>query len=769
MENTIAASIGIAASIATLVGSWCLAGRLYKRFFRKKGVNASQTWMMRMLGAFVAILILVLTQELSGTSTPSEAGFLFDALYNPLSMFFANRSIEDDLSAFASPCGVLCTVYTVYDGFLYIVAPVLTLTTFLSLVSRLFDRRMIRRRSRKSDVYIFSEANERFAAFATSIFEHYQDKPQNCLVIFADTNSDNAPGEILESQAICCEEPPSIIAKWIHASKNPDESRGSSESENPKAFFLFSKEDEVKNLDEGLDLADQLLPGNGKSSLYRPSNIYIFSSSEAAMHLIDARMNSVKDPKRFAIQRVDWRESAVELMLSRYPLFLTGTPNPFLVPGETSSCAHIYAENCELYERESRHIAIIGSTDFAYCYLKNAAWAGCLGDGMKVQIDVVAPKAHEIRDRLAFEAPGLLSESGLSIPAIAFRETSADADLACYLRSTAGDLTFILVDFGNELENTRMAMRIREISDQQLIRNQAASSPEHIHDCRPIICVVVGSSSLASLLDDLHAGKRSYDLCAVGSEEESFSYDSIFNPELDRYGKNVNRVYNGVYDEDDAQERNKRIITADSSYKQSEYNRQSSIASAIHLKYGLFIYCRSMILGQQGVARDNRAMACLKGLARQEKSMSGWGQLYARLASEAEDGPCHALLASYSDYISRALPKNDPRLAELALENWRCRMEHDRWSAYTYADGYEMARRDEVAVYLPLNVKCKADGSRSQGNRDDVAKLHNCLVPADSLPYVDREYEECNSDCDEQHYELNDLVIIRHTKEILCD
>ncbi len=761
MSETTVAIAGLIASAAILISTFIRAFHLFRKRYERGGSSSSLILARCMLGTFAAIFVLVLSQELSGAATPSDAGILFDAIYNPISMFFGNGNIQDNLAAFSSSCGVLTAIYTAYDGVLYILAPVLTLGTFFSLASRIFHQPWIRILSRSRDVYIFSGANQQSVTFATSIFRHYHGISKKCLIIFADTNADDAPGEILESHAICCEEPPSIIARWLH---EPKDRNG---SERPKTCFLFSKEDEVKNLDEGLDLADQLLSGDGKPHLGRPSKIYIFSSSEAAMHLIDARMDGMQNSEEFAIRRVDWRESAVELMLSRYPLFLTGTPNPFRAPDESSGSAYVPVQDRELYERPRRHIAIIGSTDFAYCYLKNAAWAGCLGDDIKVQIDVVAKNVHTIKDRLVFEAPGLLSRSTASIPAIAFREAGSDADIARYLRSTAGDLTFILVDVGNELENTRLAMRIREIGDQQLIRNQAASSPEHIHGCRPIICVVASSSSLASLLDDLHENTRSYDLCAVGSEENAFSYDSIFHPELDRYGKNVNRVYSKVYEESTAPMREKLRTDADNNYEQKEYNRQSSVASAIHLKYGLFIYCRNMYLGKYDIERDERALACLKGLARQEKSMSGWGQLYAVLADEAENGPCHALLAAYGDYIDRVMPEglDTPELAKLALKNWRCRMEHDRWSAYTHADGYERADKDEVRIYLRLTGR----------NKDAVAKLHNCLVPTNSLPGVDEEYLASRKACGlkipdpYKPYELNDLVIIRHTKEILCD
>jgi len=185
----------------------------------------------------------------------------------------------------------------------------------------------------------------------------------------------------------------------------------------------------------------------------------------------------------------------------------------------------------------------------------------------------------------------------------------------------------------------------------------------------PIINVLIQNPKQHDLVQQLCCGRQNYDISLFGSTEEIFCKEIIFSPQWMQFAKNIHLAYCEIAV--DASKSDKRKALLD--FYNDETSKQSSISNALHIKYKLFTVC--------GLTYDNGQYSIL---------------------------PEKALQALFSDPIVIA------RLASL---------EHERWIAYMYANGWLSAAPEEVFQYY--------DEQRS--HKHSICKLHPCLIPYDEL------------------------------------
>lgn len=173
------------------------------------------------------------------------------------------------------------------------------------------------------------------------------------------------------------------------------------------------------------------------------------------------------------------------------------------------------------------------------------------------------------------------------------------------------------------------------------------------------------------------------------------SYDAcrfLYSSELSRMALNVDLCYGMVLDHDmyvksgsSEDERTSRIREISRFYH--SYRESSSLASALGIRYKLY---------QAGVLLPTLA-----------------------------DGSAAPLGKEQAEMFSSALSKDPDLLLKLTIN------EHDRWMAYTRADGYRRCDIDEIRHNYEVNPEWKG--------KNLIIKSHPFLVPWNSLDPLDQE------------------------------
>ena len=609
-------------------------------------------------------------------------------------------------------------LYLVYNAALYLAAPVGVIGTIVALLGKLTVLARTRFLARKRPTYVFSCLNKPSLVLAKSILA---ERKGECLVLFADADESE---ESLVSDAkaygfLCLNQSAAYIADKIYS---------------PKAgrFFLFTSAEEKKNLNEGLSLAHKLAKrydglDSKQKRTYAVPSVYLSSSSDVGGSVVDARAAVINTGPsdecpavmRVRLRRIDWVRSTVDALLDKYPLFSTGLEEGALtIPRGFNKLAFDYSAN-------RRRILVVGDGDIAYEFIKGAVWASQMGD-VKTRIDVVAGDSEALKDRLSFEAPELFAEEGGdgTRPRLGHYDlhfTTCNPQGPGYLRFLkspwALEYTYVLVALGDDLASSSVACRTRSILEQTRLTAKGAAPA--------FIAAVVRSSEMAASLETMHARKAQYYAIApVGTAAEAFSYSSVFMPALENCAMNLNRVYsrdniNKKGNPDDETFR-ARVHDADFWYFNKEYDRRSSIASALHRKYSLFLACRLC-----GKKADDTA---------------SWSLPLDRLAIKEPE-----LIDFYSAYA----------MSDTA--GWLAEVEHYRWNAYVMTEGFEYVDDNTVAYML--------DTTGSQ--RYDLARLHACLTSFEKLPKLDKAFKERGDESRKPFQEIDEDILVS-IRVIVC-
>ena len=162
-------------------------------------------------------------------------------------------------------------------------------------------------------------------------------------------------------------------------------------------------------------------------------------------------------------------------------------------------------------------------------------------------------------------------------------------------------------------------------------------------------------------------------------------------------------------------------------YEKIEYNRTSSMASAIFLKYELYSFCQMIAQGE-----------CTKLAPAKLPSAELWGE-------PLDDPEFKEVIDAYALYVQN----NDTE--------WLQRLEHERWNGYIRTLGFRRASEEEFRAFYPHTKK----------DQDQLARLHICLVPYDELDEVDAVYERVTGDPPSPKYKDVDKAVITHLPNII--
>lgn len=296
-------------------------------------------------------------------------------------------------------------------------------------------------------------------------------------------------------------------------------------------------------------------------------------------------------------------------------------------------------------------ILIVGCGNVGKEFLRDSVWCGMMPN-YKLRFLVIDINTDTIKDNILVEMPELLSNYDIT-----FVNSDIKSNKAIDVINDRADVNYILVSTDSDDKNIDIAIMLRRL----YLRN---------FNREPIINLYIENDIKNKEIIRLSNEKNNgYNLNAFGSMKELYEQNSIIDSELEKIAKEIHLAYDP----------NDKDLKR---YNLREYNKRSSRASAVHIKYRL-----------KAVLGDNYTLDMKEN---------------QRLFKE-----------KYNDKIEEILSRN----------------EHDRWSAYTRSMGYVYVSCKEVAKYYKSNKHYV----------DYLARRHPALVEYDQLDNVSKELSKITS------------------------
>ena len=650
------------------------------------GVGLSP-WHRLCVCIFASVYVFELTQVLSNLVLADSP--LLQTLFYTAQMFLLEKDIDLDTDAIHMMLGHLAQPYITYNALLYLLAPLTTLSAALVLFSKYVSLPLLYLQSLRREVFLFSDLTEDSFELATSVMSH------DATFVVAFANVDSCEDEELvlrarETRFLCLSESISTLLSWC--------------SRQVTLHVVLSSGNEVSNLHNTLSLAGMLAErGDAGQSI----TIHAVSDTAAIDNYIDAASEIAASSKAdIQIRRINKTADLVQQLLLSSPLFLPGLPAD---------------DSRDLYSGSQRHVIIVGHDDLCYEFLKAALWCGRT-KGLAMRIELIDESAKELEQRLAFECPELHALVGVEYDLSFFDLNPMSDGLLRHIGQCAASVSYVLLSLDDELEGVHVAKRVRETLERERVALGSLSPSA------PLVAVRVADTLLARTLAKAQVPKgQSYGLAAVGSRESLLSYNSVFHPTLETWARNLNRAYWGYFDLPAGEDREALGVVADAAYERLEYNRTSSMASAIFLKYDLYSFCRTIAAGE-----------CTLLATEDLPDARDW-QL------PLNDPVFEKVIDAYEAYVQEG------------NTDWLQRLEHERWNGYVRTLGFSRATEDEYRAFFP----------RTHSDQDQLARLHICLVPYDDLDQVDAMVERVEGSPRAKGFKDVDKAVIGHLPQII--
>ena len=337
--------------------------------------------------------------------------------------------------------------------------------------------------------------------------------------------------------------------------------------------------------------------------------IYIINQNEEAPVILDST-----DKGKIDVEIINEKERAIFNLLDNKPLFLNSINNTI-------------------------SLLIVGCGNIGKEFLRDSIWCTQM-PGFKLEVLVIDLIADKIKENIECEYPELLSNYNIT-----FLNADIKSKKALDTIKSFNNINYVLVSMDNDEKNINTALLLRRLFIRTLNRE-------------PIINIWISNEyKEEELLKLVNEKGNSYNINAFGSIYDLYHNNTIINSSLEKLAIQVNLAY----DPTDKDLRN---------YNLMEYNKRSSRASALHVKYKMYAilkekYCENM--------KENQ-------------------EIFRSL---------------YTQEIEQLLTEN----------------EHDRWMAYTRSIGYVKASLDDVLKYYKT----------THTYINYLARMHPCLVPFNEL------------------------------------
>lgn len=411
-------------------------------------------------------------------------------------------------------------------------------------------------------------------------------------------------------------------------------------------FYLFSK-DEEENLNNALELLKQ---GNTKKKRVR--KIYILNNSEEARIILDsAPKNNIR------LELVNEKDRAIYQHIYDEPLYKNSINNQI-------------------------SILIVGCGKLGTEFLKAITWCGQIINH-KLNINIIDINANRIKEKINIIYPELIENYNYNFIDADIYSERAIAELD---KLKNQNINYVIVALDSEAKNIDVAIFLRRYFLEQ---------DKKSYSRMPSINLWIEKNDKKVQIDSLKHDSiiNSYNLNSFGSIDEMYNSKSIVNSEIEKLAMQVHSVYNPSDIEKNLED-----------FYKLEYNKKSSRAVAVHIKYKLYSVLKDVYLGD--------------------------------LESDLENN-IDEVLKQYNNI------KNANILEELA------RNEHDRWNAYVRTDGFKNIAKEEVLKYKKF----------TKNTKHFLAKLHPAIVEYEKLDEVEQYLQK--------DFKSADINIIDNIEKIL--
>ncbi len=351
------------------------------------------------------------------------------------------------------------------------------------------------------------------------------------------------------------------------------------------------------------------------------TKIYVLDDNEEAPIILDST-----DKGKIDVDIINEKERAIFNLLSNKPLFLNAI-------------------------NKTISILIVGCGNIGKEFLRDSVWCSMLPN-YKLKILVIDNNADIIKEKINVEMPELLNNYDIT-----FVNEDIKSNKSIEMIRSNKDINYIMVSMENDDKNIETAIMLRRLFLREF-------------DREPIINLYIENDFKQDQVISLSNERGdSYKLNAFGSIDDLYRQNNIVDIELEKLAQQIHLSY------DPFDKELKR-------YNSREYNKRTSRACALHIKYKLFA-----VLGDKYTEDMNKNL-----------------ELFRK---------------KYNSKIEQELSKN----------------EHDRWNAYMRSIGYVYVSTDEVKNYY----------KKTKHHVNYLARMHPALVSYDKLDDVSKELSKITS------------------------
>ena len=461
----------------------------------------------------------------------SSGGGLFEtvmiSIHNMIRLFIVDGEFEFVINGLATAPAIVSKCYMFLFSILFVLAPILTFGFVLSFFKNLtaFKRYFTHY---NSDVYIFSELNERSVTLAQSLLDN---APKTRLIIFTDIYEKNEESNELADEAkalgaICFKKDIAAIDFSFHSKKR-------------ELNFFTIGNDQSENISHSLKLIEKFK--------YRDkTNLYVFSTQVEAGILIANAFDRIESRDNRQVLLKSRRINEVQSLINR-TLYEIGFEKIF-------SSAY-----CDKDDVKRINAVIIGMGTHGTEMTKALSWF-CQMDGYEIEINSFDGDKYAL-EKFTSQCPELMKLSGKTDIRGESRykitvHSGIDIDTVTFdnIISELPRTTYVFVALGDDEKNIAAAVKLRELFERG--------------KCSPTIQAVVYNTEKKEALNQIKNFKGTpYNIDFIGDTKTSYSEEVILDSDVER----------------EALERHKRWGN-ECDFWRYEYNYKSSVASAIHRK-----------------------------------------------------------------------------------------------------------------------------------------------------------------------------------------
>ncbi len=450
---------------------------------RKKSFNALYGFAISVFSSAVFVFFPIYAEIFRNDKLRLIKTFLL-SVHNTIRLFIVDG--EFTIITDYIPKTDIYEAYTFFSSILFVLAPILTFGVVLSILKDIFAYQKYLF-NYNTDVYVFSELNEKSIALANSLYN----KNSKILLVFNDTFKKNTEEsyELFEKakklNSICFKEDITVINYKLHSKKR-------------KLLFFIIGQDDTENLEQCVTLIDNY---NNRDN----THIYLFSDSlESELLLSSYNKGKVKLRRKNDTEMLIFRN----LYNQGYALF----------------------ENALPYESYKRiNALIIGMGQYGKEMTKALSWF-CQMDGYRVYInsfDINCNAENEFKsicpELLDDKYNGKFDNDGDAQYSIKiFSGYDANNSIFDEKILSVDNATYIFVALGNDELNIKVSYKLRKLFEKKGLH--------------PLIQTVVYNNKKKKALDGATNFKgKKYDLNIIGDLDSSYCEEVVLESDLESW------------------------------------------------------------------------------------------------------------------------------------------------------------------------------------------------------------------------------------------